>query len=314
MRGLLLALAALAAATGCAGGTTDEPAVPLGRSLSATRSLTPTAHLFGDTVVAEVEVVVDRDRLDPGRIRLAAAFAPYEPTGATELERDDYSRYSRLRYRMTLRCLDVECLTGDVSPGITPAGEQPALRRAERIFRFPVAHVYYDEPAGRRPRHLLRIYWPRLEALSRVSPRDPSLTFFFVSPFRTTLNPLPSLSYGVSPTPLAVALLLGAALLLALPATLAAGWLRGRRRPVPEAEETRVLPPLERAVLLVEQTGANGNAQQRREALEVLAYELDLAGSAVLALQARRLGWSAGAPSAGDAAALTGSVRDAHVA
>jgi hypothetical protein len=307
-----LAAAALALlAAGCGGDDEKEPAVPQGRFVAASRTLTPSTHLFGDTVLARVEVIVDRDHLDPDRVRLKAAFPPYELARKMEVERRDYDRYTRLRYDLTIRCLGIACLAGEVSPGVTPAGGAPAPRRAEKVYRFRPAHVYYDEPGKAKARHLKRVWWPRLEALTRISPSEPGLTFALRSPFRTTISSLPGLTYRISPTLLGTALLIGAALLLALPGTFGWSWLRSRRRP-PPVEEARELTPLERALLLVEQARESVDGEDRRKAIEVLAVELDASGRAEQADEARRLAWSPTAPSPEAAGALVESVKESN--
>jgi hypothetical protein len=305
--GLLAALALLAPA--CGGDSEDTPAVPQGRFVATSRLLTPSTHLFGDTVSARVDVVVDRDHLDPGRVRLKAEFPPYERVGDIAVERRDYDRYTRLRFDIKLHCLGLACLAGAVSPGITPAGGAPEARRAEKIYRFRPAHVYYDAPGAQKPRHLKRVWWPRLEALTRISPSEPGLTFALNTPFRTTISSLPGLTYRVSPTLLGSALLLGAALLLILPGRFAWSWLRSRRQP-PPAEEAPELTPLERALVLVEQARESVDGEDRRKALEVLAVELDTTERADQADEARALAWSPSEPSPAAADALVESVRN----
>jgi hypothetical protein len=304
----IAAVAALALlAPGC-GGEDDQPAVPLGRHVAASRMLTPNTHLFGDTVTARVDVVVDRDHLDPDRVRLEAAFPPYELVRRMQVDRRDNDRYTRLRYTMTLRCLGRACLAGEVSPGITPAGGQPASRRAERVYHFRPAHIYYDEPGEEKPRHLKRVWWPRLEALTRISPSEPGLTFALRTPFRTTISSMPDVTYRISPTFLGTALLVLAALLLALPGRFTWTWLRSRRKP-PPVEEAPELTPLERALVLVEQARESVDGEDRRKALEVLAVELDASRRADHAEQARRLAWSPSEPTPDDAGELVESVR-----
>jgi hypothetical protein len=305
--GLLAALALLAPA--CGGDDEETPAVPQGRFVATSRLLTPSTHLFGDTVSARVDVVVDRDHLDPGRVRLKAEFPPYERVGGIAVERRDYDRYTRLRFDIKLRCLGLACLAGAVSPGITPAGGAPEARRAEKIYRFRPAHVYYDAPGAQKPRHLKRVWWPRLEALTRISPSEPGLTFALSSPFRTTISSLPGLTYRISPTLLGTALLLAAALLLILPARFGWSWLRSRRRP-PPVEEALELTPLERALVLVEQTRESVDGEDRRKALEVLAVELDTSERADQAGEARALAWSPSEPSPEAAGELVESVRE----
>jgi hypothetical protein len=304
----LFAAAVALLAAGCGGDDEDTPAVPQGRYVAASRTLTPSVHLFGDTVRARVDVVVDRDHLDPDRVRLEAEFPPYERVGELEVERRDYDRYTRLRYDMALRCLGLPCLAGAVSPGITPAGGAPEARRAEKVYRFRPAHVYYDAPGQGKPRHLKRVWWPRLESLTRISPSEPGLTFALRTPFRTTISSMPGLTYRVSPTLLGTALLLAAALVLVLPGRFAWSWAHARRTPAP-VEEAPELTPLERALALVEQARESVDGEDRRKALEVLAVELDASSRDDQAEQARQLAWSPSKPSPDAAGALVESVR-----
>lgn len=310
VRVALVAAAVVLLAPGC-GGEDDEPAVPLGRFIAASRMLTPTTHLFGDTVTARVDVVVDRDELDPDRVRLEAKFPPYELVRTMQVERRDHDRYTRLRYTLTLRCLGRACLAGAVSPGVTPAGGQPPSRRAERLYHFQPSHIYYDEPGEDKPRHLKRVWWPRLEALTRISPSEPGLTFALRTPFRTTISSMPDVTYRISPALLGTGLLLIAALLLALPGRFTWTWLRSRRKP-PPVEEAPELTPLERALVLVEQAQESVDGEDRRKALEVLAVELDASRRSEHAEEARRLAWSPSEPTPEAAGELVDSVRTSN--
>jgi hypothetical protein len=304
---LRLALAAGLALTaaGCAGGDDETPAVPQGRFIAASRSLAPPVHLFADHVVVRIEVVVDRDHLDPNQVRLDARFPPYERVGKLEVERRDFDRFTRIRYRVTLRCLMLNCLPKGAASLLQPI-------RPERVRRFKPAHIYYDDPETGRPRHLKRVWWPQLVGLSRIGATDPRFTQQFNTPFQTTLAPLPSLTYRISPSLLAGGLFTAAALLLALPARLGWSWLR-RRRPPPPVEE-RELTPLERALALVEWARESVDGEDRRKALEVLAFELDASGRAEQAEAARRLAWSPSAPSPDAAAELVKSVQESDAA
>ena len=89
------------------------------------------------------------------------------------------------------------------------------------------------------------------------------------------MTPLPDTSYRISPTLLGVILL---ALALALVAVPVAYLVRSRRaRREPKASTAQQLSPLERALALVEWASRRPSADERREALEALAYELDTA-------------------------------------
>jgi hypothetical protein len=100
----------------------------------------------------------------------------------------------------------------------------------------------------------------------------------------------------------------GAVALLALPVGLFVGWIR-RRRP-PPAEPEPELPPLERALRLVEWARERQNGVERRKALEALAVELDVSGRAALAENTRALAWSSASPSPAASDELVTSVRE----
>jgi hypothetical protein len=291
-----LVLVVLAAA--CGSGADDRAELPLGRQLVASATFEPTVHLFAEPVVARVEVVVDRDSLDPDLIRTETRFLPYDVKGSTE-SREDRGRLTVLRWEWVLRCLRIACI-----PEILPsaAGEAESGRGERREFSLPAARVLYDDPSG-DTRAVARARWPGLVSVSRIKESDVP-RFGFV--FKTSVTPLPAPDYRVSPPLLAAGLLAGSLALLALPAGLAVAWLR-RRRPEPVLADEPELTPLERALLLVEWACARENGAERREALEVLAVEL---GDPALARQARTLAWSRETPSAEAVGLLVQAVRE----
>jgi hypothetical protein len=293
----LAAIVALAAGCGGGGGAED---LPLGRQISATATFAPTVHLFAEPVLAQVEVVVDREHLDPDRLSLRTAFLPYDVERAART-RDDQDRFTVLRYRYVLRCLRVACI-----PEILPsaAGDAETGRGERRSFALPAAEVRYEDPSG-EARTLTRAGWPELVSVSRLKQSDvPPVGFVF----KTSVAPLPELDHVVSPKVLATGLVLGAFALLLLPAVLVARWLR-RRRPAPVVEEPVEISPLERALRLVEWAHDREDGVERREALEVLAVQLDAAESSAFAASARTLAWSSSSPSPEAAALLVSSVR-----
>ncbi len=168
--------------------------------------------------------------------------------------------------------------------------------------------MLYADPAQKKPRLLRSIRWGLLESASRINAQDPTQVFGF--PFRSTLVPLPSLTYRISPTALALTLLVLAGLLLVLPVTLVARRLR--RRPPPPEEPEPELTPLERALQLVEWSLERPDPADRRAALDALATELDVVGDATLATEARAAGWSRPAPQPDDASRVVAAVKEAH--
>ncbi len=313
MRSLLAvvcgSLAALAL-TSC--GSSGEPvaALPPGNFAAAAGTLSPPIHLFGDTVTAEATVVVDRNRLDPDGLSFKATFDPYEQVGDTEVVRRDAGDISEITYRMRLRCLAFECLQKELNTLEDPSGSGgPPPAGAPRIFRFEPGRVLYADPAQKKPRLLRSIRWGLLESASRINAQDPTQVFGF--PFRSTLVPLPTLTYRISPTALALTLLVLAGLLLVLPVTLVARRLR-RRRPPPLEEPEPELTPLERALQLVEWSLERPDPADRRAALDALATELDVVGDPTLAIEARAAGWSRPTPQPDDARRMVAAVKEAH--
>ena len=172
---------------------------------------------------------------------------------------------------MELRCLTVACVPS--RPASVLGGQEG--RGERRTFRFKPARSALRRPEAGELRQLRRVWWPPLDAISRLSATNTGVPAIGSAPgaeFQATVTPVPEPSYRVPAGLLGAVLFGGAAALLALPAGLLAREVRRRR---PEREEERELLPLERALLLVESARDRGNAEQQREALEALAFELD---------------------------------------
>lgn len=302
MRPPALAVAVLAlVAAGCGEGSEGAALAP-GRNLATARSLTPPVHLFADTVTARVDVTVDREALDPDRVRLRLSFLPYRIVGGLQHSRRDLDRFTRLSWEAELRCITIACM---------PPRHKSALgaqegRGERRTFRFKPARVLYDDPTSGKLVHLRRVWWPPLDGVSRLSAGAPLHSGLgFGAGLEATLAPVAEPSYRL-PAPLLGGLLLaGVAALLALPAGLGARAL-GRRRPPARTEPA--LAPLERALRLVE-WARDESTRERRDALERLAFELDAEGEADRATMARRLAWSPEEPAPESVSELVESVR-----
>ncbi|HUH14461.1 MAG TPA: hypothetical protein VML35_01090 [Gaiellaceae bacterium] len=291
---------------GCGGEEATAP--PPGKALATSRSLTPAAHLFADPVSARLDVVVDREQLDPDLVRIRVDFLPYRMVSGLERSRHDFSRFTRLRYEAKLRCLTVACVPTRLGSVL---GDQEG-RGERRTFRFEPVRVIYDDPNTGRPRQLKRVWWPPVDGISRLSPDVSPIPFGMSAgaEFHATLAPVLEPEYRLPPPLLAALLLAGAAALLALPATLVVRAVR-RRRPLDEGEPR--VPPLERALRLVERARDGGDAEEQRKALEALAYELDAAEDARVT-EVRELAWSPAPPSRERVTALVESVRGPDVA
>ena len=96
-------------------------------SSSPAPTVTPTVAHFGEPVVADLVVVVNKTLVDPATVRVRPDFTPYAPTGQRTVERFENASSVRLRYRFTLRCLDEEC---------APEGER-------KLIELPGTGVFY---------------------------------------------------------------------------------------------------------------------------------------------------------------------------
>jgi hypothetical protein len=311
------------AATGCGGGD-DPPTLPEGKFLAARQMVTPRVHLFAEPILARVDVIVDAERFDPDRLRLVPSFDPYEEQGDPVVKRRDAGRYTHLSYEYTLRCLVYECLE-EVNGGppqiqaggIPPPPSAQAGGFGERsTTRFDAARVVYDDPKDGE-RTIQNVTWPEVQSVSRLNyGAGASGTGVPGSvgvggvgfPFEASVTPLPEASYRISPNLLGAGLLVGALALLALPAALVVRTLRREDEVV--VEEAPELPPLEKALALVE-WARDRSEPERREALEALARELDDQQSP-LSWDAQRLAWSSAAPLPEAMRELVELVRESH--
>ena len=123
------------------------------------------------------------------------------------------------------------------------------------------------------------------------------------------MTPVPEPSYRISPTVLGIALLVLAIALLALPVAYLVRRYRARREP--SGSQKPSLSPLERALALVEWASRRPSVDERREALEALAYELDSEEDET-ASRARAQGWSPPSPAAEEMTGLVEEVRKGH--
>ena len=302
-RALFALLLVVPLAAGCGGGGDDIQALPPGSFVSASGSLGPPIHLFGDTIEADVSVVVDRTKLDPSRVSLKTFFAPYEPIQETKVSRREAGNLAEVRYRQRLRCLRHACITSTLGTIQNPGGSAP------RTFRFQPAQVQYTDPGAEQPRLLRTVRFAPIESVTRINAQDVAQVSGF--PFRGGFSPLPALSRQISPTTLGLLLVLLAAALLVLPATLALRWWRKRRQPPPPQPEPEPTP-LERANALVEWSMGRENGAERRAALDALASELDVVESNGLADETRVAAWSPPSPSPGETERILTIVKERH--
>jgi hypothetical protein len=286
------AIAAWAAALLLAPAAAAQDALPGGRAIFATASVSPDTHLFAEPIAARVDIVLDPAQLDPDRIQVRMGrFTPYELLGPVEEKRTEAGELVRLRFTATLRCLDVRCLASRYR---TVLGEQEGGRPERYNFRFRAAEILYEESG--RPQLLLRRSFPVLEVVSRINSAQLDAAdqpAAVGSGYMASLEP-PSPTYRLTPEWIA-ALAFGAALLLFLfPATLAARFAHARWK---ASRRPRRLSPLERALVLVEWTGRRTDGEhERRKALEALADALELEGAGQLAETTRTYAWAEDSP------------------
>jgi hypothetical protein len=288
VRRALVAVAALAAAVVAVAlaillGSGADATVPqlAGRPAVAGGTIEPRSHLFGDPVSARVEAVVDRALVDPAALMLQADFQPYEPVGPVTVERRDVGGLTRLRFTVPLRCLGPDCVPPE----------------ARRLFTFRPGAVAADG------RPLARIEWPEVEVTSRITQSGLVDTAAIIQVhWRANMTELQPLTYRVRPA-VAVAVLGGlAGLLAAGAAVLAVAALQpGPRTPPP-------LPPLERALALLEAARRTGDPEEQRRALDLVAAELQQRGEADLAEDASALAWSRPLPAPNETGTLSGRV------
>ena len=303
------AVLALAAA-GC-GGNDSKPLISASKTAVVRGEMIPSVHLFGEPVVARIDVILNREKVDPDDVRLKTNFEPYEPVGETEEERRDIGDFTLLRYTTALNCLNERCVprtaAGEATvsqlPGLPPF--LPGQQRDEKVkFEFPPALLMAD--ADPKDRTLGRVVWSPLRSLSRINWDDSSVVGQGF-PFVATVAPLPEPDFRIPPTLLGLGLLALALALLALPV-----WLvrdRRRRRAGPKDDRATPLSPLERALQLVEWASRQPSVEERREALEVLAFEIGTKDGRT-AERARKHGWSPPTPEPEQMTELVSSIRE----
>jgi hypothetical protein len=306
-----VAVIAVFAAAGC-GGDDAKPLIAPNKTAVVRGEITPSVHLFGEPVVAQIDVILNREKVDPADVQLKTNFEPYEPVGETEEVRRDIGEFTVIRYTTTLGCLDERCIprtaAGETTvsqlPGLPPF--LPGQQRDEKVkFEFPPALLIAD--AEPKDRTLGRVVWSPLRSLSRVNWYDSSVVGQGF-PFVATVTPLPEPDYLISPTMLGLGLLALAAALLALPVGLVVA--RRRRRTRHDVGAGPALSPLERALRLVEWASRRPSVDERREALEALAYELANGEAGPTADRARKQGWSPPTPEPEQMTELVTSIRD----
>jgi hypothetical protein len=281
---LLIALAAAAVAVAAAPPTNGAPpeakgsVIGEGLQLKAYASITPTVHLFGDTLTANLAVIADTKWVDPRQLRVQAQFAPYTPIHAPQVLRLHYGRFEQVTWIWKLRCLDAGCV-----PRVPPSDRY-------KTFGFPPVHITYGK------QYELNAYWPTVEVLSQISPgvREIILQTKKIR-WQTPLTPVATPTYRMSPS-LAFWLAVALASLLGATALLFAGrWILLVR---PRSTRIQLAPgtPLERALAVLRYAHERGDETLQRKAFERVADELGVERADELTRVARELAWSPRTP------------------
>src|SRR5918994_4280938 len=279
-------------------GTEAPPAGRLSeRGIEARGSVEPRNILFGDTIRARVDVVVDTRKVDPDSVRVSTQFVPWEIVARQVRTRRDAGSNTHLRTVFTLRCTSSPCL---------PNNQASALE-------FGPARVSYVAPE-RAPgaRRSLTVDWPLLLVASRFAAANAEGAGASSSLWRADLASFPSASYRTSPTLILTVLIVLAGLLVLAGAALAFVAIPRRQpepepEPEPESEPLPQLTPLEQALELLEASREDG-AEDRRRALELVAEVLDVEHPD-LARVARMLAWSEDDPLVEQTSGLATRVR-----
>lgn len=264
--------------------------------ITATASYAPRVVLFGDTLVATVDVVVDRTVIDPESVEVRWSHAPWKSVSArpARSERESGST-AYLRTTYTLRCLTQPCVP---------------TRETETVELEPARVTYAGPVGGSTSRLSLEVPWPALVVHPRVHASDSTQRDALASPWRVDTVTLPAVSYRISPGALLALLVVAGAAFLAAAAVIAYRALPEKvPPPEPEPEPPPVVAPLEQALALLEAPATANGAKDRRRALEFVAEEVERWGDDELALDARTLAWSEEDPAAGETRALAARLR-----
>lgn len=265
----LTAIAVVLALSLTGGG--GKQAIPA-QAVSGTTQLSRSGTLFADPLQASVNVLVDRDRVDPSQVGFTTTFQPFVIVGIPRVTREDSGQLTRLAYTVNLICLTNTCLSKD----------KPEPIRVQ----FPPAEVFFVPKSGGR--RMVKLPWLGMVISGRTSDTDTAGGDPFQQPsWRATADPFP-VSYANSPGVLRTVLFVVAGLLLAF------GAFALLRFVVTSKLRLRVLSPLERALVLVERTP--DDSPERRKALALLSRELGKSGEPELALVARELAWAEPSP------------------
>jgi hypothetical protein len=278
------------------GGTEEEAAARGDDPIAVTGTFAPRAVLFGDTVTARVDVVVDKTVVDPDDVEVTSAFGNWKPVAEPRASREDSGDTAYLRTTYVLRCLTRLCV--------------PA-RDTEEI-EFEPGEVSYGALVGEGDQRLtVDVEWPMLVVHTRAGTDTDDRRDVLAAPWRADLVTLPLFSYRISPGLLLALLLLGGIALFAVAGILVYRAIPDRKPPPePEPEPVPVATLLEQALAFLEAPASTNGAPERRRALELVADEVESWGDTALATTARSLAWSEHAPESETTKAFAAELRD----
>jgi hypothetical protein len=269
-----------------------------GLPFKAYAGISPSVHLFGDTIHAKLSVIADTRWVDPARLRVRAGFAPYTAVAEPTVLHLQIGRFEQMTWTWTLRCITVACVP------VAPPSEK------FHVFRFPSARVDYLRTNGER-QYGLTTSWPSVEVLSQVSP-GVAATLVNTKKYKWQyrLTPVASPTFRVRPMVL-FWVALGAAGLAALVALVLAGrWYRvlRPRRAADGADEGSAL---ERALELLAWAHEHGDETLQRKAFERVGDELGVVPAVdELSQAAKELAWSKRLPEDEEVTAFTEQARE----
>jgi hypothetical protein len=261
---LVLATAALAA-----------PPLQVGTSIS------PTHPEFADTIVARVDVAVDRNKVEPGSVRVDGSFGPWRQEGDARTATASSGSRAIYSWLYTLTCLNADCF-----PGNEP-----------RAVQLPSVAVAARSRSGAPL--TAKGKWPEFSVAARVPPASAAQAPFEIE------TALPPPNYRVSPTSLALALDAFAALLVVVAVVLLLPELARRRTRRTVGDDRS---PLTRALAYVREAQRR-RTEDRRRAVGLLARTLGRESNGLDAA-ASRVAWSATEPSPAKLEELARAVED----
>ncbi len=134
-------------------GPTEQPRGETPPEIEAEATIAPRPVLFGDTVRASVDVMLDTERVDPDSVRVAADFSPWEVIGRPERRIAATDEQAHVRSTFVLRCLSGACV---------PAGQSG-------LYEFPEGRVSFTRRGGRLDESSIAVRLPAVRVYSRLT-------------------------------------------------------------------------------------------------------------------------------------------------